>query len=85
VTILLSACIPGVTTRGACTLHKIAFCNVDKETGEFLDGETWETCKRKPRLTDATIDTLPRTSKTGHLSQEHLFTYKGWIPKNCPV
>ena len=67
---ILSSCMPGITTRGACNVHMEAFCE---------KGEGWDTCKRKPRLSDATIDTLPRTQ------QQQFWTYKTWVVEHCPA
>lgn len=76
-TILLSGCLPGVTTRGACNVHKEAFCTVDV-LGNFKNGETWESCKRKPRFSQATLNTIPRSEKNKFAA------YKTWVMEHCP-
>ncbi len=76
-TILLNGCATSVTTRGACTVHKEIYCDVDT-LGNFKNGETWESCKRKPRFSQSTIDTLPRSTKN------ELAADKTWIMDHCP-
>ena len=74
--VLLSSCLPGVTTLGACNVHKETFCQVDV-LGNFKDGETWKSCKWKRRLSQATVDTIPRFEKN------QFAAYKTWIVEHC--
>lgn len=66
-----------MTTRGACNVHAATYCETDA-LGNFTDGETWETCKRKPVFSDKTKATLERSEKEDHAA------HKVWIMKNCP-
>lgn len=72
---LLSQCT-GVT-RGTCSVHAATYCETD-DIGMFTNGETWESCKKKPVFSKKTIATLDRSEKEDHAA------YKTWIGEHCP-